>query len=84
MLSREFGFPQNLVPEFTSAFHDGAEHLVVVAAREQDFAGVEFEECAADRPDVYAEVVRHAEDYMLLVGWISGCREGDVLISGAL
>ena len=43
MVGGELGFSKDFVTEFAAAFHDGAEHLVVASACEQDFSGVELE-----------------------------------------
>ena len=71
--------------EFASAFHNRAKHLVIIAAREEDFPGVEFEKCTANRPDIDCEVVGSAKHWNI---YVSECVEdenlGDILISGAL
>ena len=54
--------PQHLMPEFASTLHDGAQHLVVAAAREQDLARVQLVQRAGDGPHVDGEVVGDAED----------------------
>lgn len=58
----ELGFAQYLVTEFTSALHDGAQHLVVTSTRKEDFACIEFEEGAPNRPHVDGKIIRHTED----------------------
>lgn len=55
----ELSFPKYLVAELASAFHDGAEHLIVASACEQNLSGIELEQSTTDRPDVDAKVVRH-------------------------
>ena len=61
MQTGELGLAEDLVAELAAALHDRAEHLIVRATREEDLAGVELEEGAADRPGVDGEIVRHAE-----------------------
>lgn len=48
MVGGKLSFPKYLVAEFAATFHDGAEHLIVAAACEQDFAGVELEQSTTD------------------------------------
>ena len=57
----ELRLAKELVGELPTTLHDAAQHLVVRAASEQDFAGVELVEGAAGRPHVDGEVVRDAE-----------------------
>ena len=58
----KLGLSQNFVTEFTPALHDGAEHLVVGPACEEDLAGVELEQGATNRPYVNAEIIGHAKN----------------------
>ena len=44
----ELSFPKYLVAELAPAFHDGAEHLIVASAREQNLPGVELEQSTTD------------------------------------
>ena len=62
MQARELGFPKYLVAEFSPALHDCTKHLVVASASEKNLASVEFEERAADRPDVDTKIVWYAKD----------------------
>ena len=55
-------FSQYFVAEFTSAFHDCAEHLIVAAACEENFTSVKLEERAANRPHIDTEVIWHTEN----------------------
>ena len=43
MIGGELSFSKDLMAEFAAAFHDGAEHLVVAWACEENFPGVELE-----------------------------------------
>ena len=44
----ELSFPKYLVAELASAFHDGAEHLIVASACEQNLSGIELEQGTTD------------------------------------
>ena len=59
-------FAEDLVTEFASALHNGAEHLIVGASSEEDLARIQFEEGATDRPCIDSKVVRHSQDWKCL------------------
>ncbi len=63
MQASELGFSQRLVVEFSPAFHDCTEHLIVASSSKEYLAGVQFKQCATYRPNINSKVVRHAEDY---------------------
>ena len=60
-------FPQYLMAEFTSAFHDSTKHLIIASTSEQDFARVELEECTPDGPDVNTKIIRHSQDCAIML-----------------
>lgn len=49
--------PEKFVGEFASTLHDRTQHVIVVPACEQDFAGIELEEGATDGPHVNPIIV---------------------------
>ena len=63
MQSGELSLPKDFMAKLSPAFHDGAKHLVITAASEQNLASVKLKESAPNRPDIDAEVIRHAEDW---------------------
>lgn len=44
----ELSFPKYFVAELASAFHYGAEHLIIASACEQNLSGVELEQSTTD------------------------------------
>ena len=62
MHASKLRFSQYLMAEFTATLHDGAEHLVVGAAGEENLASIELEQSTTNRPSIDGEVVGHAKN----------------------
>lgn len=63
MEAGELCFSEYLVAEFTSAFHDCPEHLIIAATCEEDFTSIKLKERAPNRPHIDTKVIWHTENY---------------------